>query len=93
MGGTPRFEYYTLGTVPLYGLIDPNNFKENGEYRIVVKFYIESYDVWGNMEPVEKWPVLQEEFAFIFNPKDVPMLKKKGEAVDELIEKNAFRKK
>lgn len=93
ISGTQRFDYYSLGSVPLYGLIDPDNFKENGEYKIVVKFYTESYDTWGNMEPVEKWPVLQEEFAFIFNAKDVPLLKKNGEAADEVIEKNAFRKK
>lgn len=92
IGGTPRFEYYTLGTAPLYGLIRPEKFEENGEYKIVVKFYAETYDTWGNMEPVEKWPVLQEEFAFVFNTKDVPMLLKNKEAADDVIEKNAFTK-
>jgi hypothetical protein len=92
ISGTQRFEYYSIGTVPLYGLIDPDNFKENGEYKIVVKFYTESYDAWGNMEPVEKWPVLEEEFAFIFNAKDVPMLKKNEAAAGDVIGKNAFGK-
>lgn len=36
---------------------------------------------------------LQDEFAFIFNIKDVPMLKKNEEAADDIIEKNAFAKK
>ena len=92
LSGIERFDYYSLCTVPLYGLINSNNFKENGEYRIVVKFYTESYDVWNNMEPVEKWPVLEEEFTFIFNTKDVPMLKKNEETADNVIEKNAFKK-
>ncbi len=91
MAGTRRFEYYTLGTAPLYGLIRPEKFEENGEYKIVVKMYAETYDAWGNMEPVEKWPVLQEEFAFIFNTKDVPMLLKNKEAADAVIGKNAFK--
>lgn len=93
ISGTERFDYYSLGTVPLYGLINPYKFKENGEYKIVVKFYTESYDVWGKMEPVEKWPVLEGEFAFMFNAKDVPLLKKNGEAANDFIEKNAFGKK
>jgi len=93
MGGTRRFEYYTLGTTPLYGLIRPEKFEENGEYKIVVKMYAETFDTWGNMEPVEKWPVLQEEFAFVFNTKDVPKLLKNKEAADDVIEKNAFPKK
>ena len=92
LSGSERFEYYSLGTVPLYNLVSPDNFKENGEYKIVVKFYTESYDVWGKMEPVEKWPVLEGEFTFMFNAKDVPMLKKNEEAADDMIEKNAFRK-
>lgn len=87
ISGMQRFEYYSLGTAPLYGLITPDNFKENGEYRIVVKFYTESYDAWGQMEPVEKWPVLEEEFSFVFNEKDIPLLKKNEAAADALIEK------
>ncbi len=87
-----RFEYYTLGTAPLYGLIRPEKFEENGEYKIVVKLYAETYDAWGNMEPVEKWPVLQEEFSFMFNTKDVPMLLKNKEAADDVIEKMLLKK-
>ena len=93
VSGSERFECYSIGTVPLYGLINPDNFKENGEYRIVVKFYSESYDVWGKMESVEKWPVLEGEFTFMFNAKDVPMLKKNEAAAHEMIEKNAFSKR
>ena len=92
LSGTERFDYYSLGTVPLYNLIDPYKFSENGDYRIVVKFYSETYDAWGRMEPVEKWPVLEEEFTFSLNETDVPRLKKNHAAADDLIEKNAFGK-
>ena len=73
-------------------LIWPAKFVENGEYKIVVKMYAETYDAWGNMEPVEKWPVLQEEFAFNFNIKDVPKIIKNRDAAEELIKNSGFRK-
>jgi len=92
MGGTPRFDYSTLCATPLYGLMRPEKFEENGEYKIVVKMYAETYDAWGNMEPVEKWPVLQEEFAFNFNSKDVPRIIKNRDAAEELIKNSGFRK-
>ncbi len=92
IGGTPRFDYSTLGTTPLYGLIRPEKFEENGEYKIVVKMYAETYDAWGNMEPVGKWPVLQEEFAFNFNSKDVKMIIKNRDAAEEIIKNSGFRK-
>ncbi len=89
--GTERFNT-SLSSAPLYGLINNDNFKENGDYKIVVKFYTQSYDVWGNMESVEKWPKLEGEISFMFNEKDVPMLKKNEVAADAVIQKNAFRK-
>jgi len=88
--GTERFNT-SLGSVPLYWLINPNNFKQNGEYKIVVKFYYESYDVWNKMEPVEKWPKLEEEFSFTFSDKDVPKLKKNETAADAVIQKKGLR--
>ena len=54
--------------------------------------YAETYDARGNMEPGEKWPVLQEEFAFNFNIKDVPTILKNRDAAEEVIKKSGFRK-
>ena len=88
--GTERFNT-SISTAPLYGLIDPDNFKQNGAYKIVVRFYYESYDVWNNMEPVEKWPKLEDEFSFMFSDKDVPMLKKNEAAADAVIQKRGVR--
>ena len=90
MSGIERFDA-GLFAAPLYGQINSNNFKEDGEYRIVVKFYYESYDVWGKREEVEKWPRLEDEFSFMFTTKDVAMLKKNETAADAVIE-TAFKK-
>ncbi len=90
ISGIERFSA-GLFSAPLYSQINSNNFKEDGEYRIVVKFYYESYDVWGNREVVEKWPKLEDEFTFMFTAKDVPMLKKNEAAADAVIE-TAFKK-
>ena len=88
--GTERFNT-AISTAPLYGLIDPDIFKQNGMYKIVVKFYYESYDVWDKLEPVEKWPKLEGEFSFLFSDKDVPMLKRNETAADEVIQKKGVR--
>lgn len=90
MSGIERFDA-GLFSAPLYGLINGDNFKEDGEYRIVVKFYYESYDVYGARELVEKWPKLEDEFTFTFTLKDVPMLKKNEAAANTVIETN-FKK-
>jgi hypothetical protein len=92
MGGTTRFDYSTLGTTPLYGLMRPEIFEENGEYKIVVKMYAETKDAWGNLEPVENWPVLQEEFTFNFNSKDVKTILKNNDVAEEKIKASGFRK-
>ena len=88
--GTERFNTQ-ISSAPLYGLIDPDNFKQNGEYKLVVKFYNESYDVWDKMEPPEKWPFLQEEFTFTFKDKDVLMLKRNEIAANEVIQKKGLK--
>lgn len=85
MSGIERFDA-GLFSAPLYGLINGDNFKEDGEYRIVVKFYYESYDVYGARELVEKWPRLEDEFTFMFTLKDVPVLKKNEAAANTVIE-------
>ncbi len=90
MSGIERFDA-GLFAAPLYSLINSNNFKEEGEFRIVVKFYYESYDAWGTRELVEKWPKLEDEFSFMFSIKDVAMIKKNEAAADAVIE-TAFKK-
>ena len=90
ISGIERFDA-GLFAAPFYNLINSDNFKQEGEYRIVVKFYYESYDVWGKREELEKWPMLEDAFTFKFTLKDVPMLKKNEQAADAVIVKNAPR--
>ena len=90
LSGIERFDA-GLYAAPLYGMINGNNFKQDGDYRIVVKFYYESYDVYGAREVVEKWPKLEDDFTFIFTLKDVPLLKKNETAANTVIETN-FKK-
>ncbi|CAN5792499.1 hypothetical protein BH10BAC3_BH10BAC3_23650 [soil metagenome] len=88
--GTNRFNT-SLSTTPLYSLINADNFKQNGEYKIAIKFYYESYDAFNNMEPVEKWPTMEESFSFVFNAKDVAQIKKNELASDEVIQKKGLK--
>jgi hypothetical protein len=90
LSGIERFDA-GLFAAPFYGLINSNNFKEEGDYRIVVKFYYESYDAWGNRELVEKWPRLEDEFSFTFAIKDVAAIKRNETAANTVIENN-FKK-
>ena len=90
MSGIERFDA-GLFAAPLYGEINSDNFKEEGEYKIVVKFYYESYDVWGKREDIEKWPVFEDDFTFMFTLKDVAMLKKNETLANTVIETN-FKK-
>ncbi len=90
MSGVERFDAGIFAG-PLYYQIKGSNFPEDGEYKIVVKFYYESYDVWGKREELEKWPMLEEEFTFNFLLKDVAMLKKNEASADALVAAN-FKK-
>ena len=90
MSGIERFDA-GLFAAPLYGEINGDNFKEEGEYKIVVKFYYESYDAWGKREDIEKWPVFEDDFTFMFTLKDVATLKKNEDLANTVIETN-FKK-
>ncbi|MDZ4796011.1 MAG: hypothetical protein SGI83_17150 [Bacteroidota bacterium] len=45
----------------------------------------------NNIEPVEKWPKLEEEFSFMFSDKDVPMIKKNEMAADAVIQEKGVQ--
>jgi hypothetical protein len=76
---------------PMYFLINPNSFPEDGDYSIQVRMFLNSYDGWGKELDVEKWPEVIDNFNFTFNSGDIETLKKNGEAGDELVRKNTFR--
>ncbi|CAN5792802.1 hypothetical protein BH10BAC3_BH10BAC3_23690 [soil metagenome] len=76
---------------PLYFIVNPESFPEDGEYSIKVRLFLSAYDGWGKEQEVEKWPEVIDEFKFQFDSKDIQALKKNGEAGNELVRKNTFR--
>jgi hypothetical protein len=79
-----------LAAGPLYHIITPQHFPENGEYTIKVRLFLESYDAWDKKEELEKWPVVDGEFVFQFDAKDVQAIRKNATAANEVIANNAF---
>lgn len=79
-----------LAAGPLYHIITPQHFPENGEYTIKVRLFLESYDAWDKKEELEKWPVADGEFTFQFNAKDVQAIRKNATAANEVITNTAF---
>jgi hypothetical protein len=75
---------------PLYHIINQERFPENGEYTIRVKLFQQSLNDWGKLDEEEKWPVMEEEFTFNFDAKDVKKLKTNGDVAGELIMENAY---
>jgi uncharacterized protein (DUF2141 family) len=75
-GIDPMLGYATdPNPVPLYNLIDPVYFPENGKYTIKVEIFDESMDAWGKKNTEEKWPSFQGEFEFTFSSSDIAKLK------------------
>lgn len=70
---------------PLYQQINPEEFPENGKYIIKVKLFLETYNVWGNQNPVIQWPCAVGEFSFTFTDKDVTSILKNYEAASERV--------
>ena len=54
--------------------------------------YAQAFDVQDNLQPVEQWPALQEEFTFNFNSKDVAMILKTRDITEEKMKNSGFRK-
>lgn len=88
--GTENFSS-VIAAGPLYHIINQARFPENGAYTIRVTLFLQSVDAWGNMEEEEKWPVVEEEFSFNFNTKDIKALQTNGDAAGELVMENAYR--
>jgi hypothetical protein len=88
--GTEDFSS-AIASGPLYHIINQERFPDNGNYTIRVRLYQESVNAWGKPEEKGKWPVVEEEFAFSFNAKDIKNLKANGDASSELVMENATR--
>ena len=88
--GTENFSS-GIASGPLYHIINEERFPANGVYTIRVKLFQPSVDAWGKPEEEEKWPVVEEEFSFNFDIKDIKKLKTNGDAAGELVMENAYR--
>jgi hypothetical protein len=80
-----------LGFVPFYQTVDQNHFPAAGNYKIRIKFFYRSVNAWGKEDDMEKWPVLEDEFDFVFKEDDIATLQKNKTAVTQAIRDNAFR--
>jgi hypothetical protein len=88
--GTENFSS-GIAAGPLYHIINQERFPANGDYTIRVTLFQQSVDAWGNMEQEENWPVMEEDFSFRFDTKDIKTLKTNGDAAGELVMENALR--
>ena len=90
MSADPRFKL-AMAAGPLYQQIRPERFPGNGEYTIRVRFFLETFNAWGNINPMEQWVWAQGEFKFNYDEKDVPAILKNydtaNERVTQLMEK------
>ena len=80
-----------IATGPLYSIVNPSTFPEDGEYTIETRLFLQALDGWGKPLSEEKWPEVIDEFKFQFDTKDVAILRKNDEAATDLIQKNTFR--
>ena len=79
------------GFYPFYRMIKPENFPSSGGYQVTVRVLSKSLNAWDRQEDREKWPVIEEKFAFAFNENDIATLKKNGKAASDFMYDNAFR--
>ena len=77
-------------TVPFYRLVDTATFKENGEYRVVVKLSLHTYDTSGKTAPEAKWPGIEGGFTFNFNREDIARIRKNEKEADAAIRETVF---
>lgn len=80
-----------LGFFPLYNLVQPSVFPENGTYKVEVEISSVTKDSWGNEQDREKWPVLKGSFDLVFNESDIETLTNNKKAVTGITRENAFR--
>lgn len=78
-------------TAPLYKDINQSQFPETGKYIVKVEIFYETKDGWGNYADRDKWPMLVDEYEFVFSESDIPKLNKNKETVTKIIRENNFR--
>ena len=79
------------GYMPLYYMINPDYFPSAGTYRVNVKIFSRTLDMYDREEDQDKWPFIQDGFDFTLRETDVATLKKNSDVTRTLMEQNAFR--
>lgn len=78
------------------GFFDPflNNsdyYWRTGDYKVDISVYLKSYNAWGQLDEIEKWPDITGSFIFHFNEKDVAAHMKNIEKASETVIENSLR--
>jgi hypothetical protein len=79
------------GYFPLYSMINPDYFPSAGKYRINVRLFSKTNDLWGKEEEEDKWPFVEDGFDFTLRETDIAALNKNHQASWDLMKGNAFR--
>lgn len=66
-------------------------FWRNGEYKVEVSLYLKSYNAWGSVEDIEKWPDITGVFQFKFDEKDVESHVRNSEDGRNKVNENSIR--
>lgn len=72
-------------------LSNSDYFWKNGDYKVAVSLYLKSYNAYGSLDDIEKWPDITGEFTFHFDMNDVAAQMKNSEAADESVKENSLR--
>ena len=78
------------------GFFDPflNNsdyYWRDGDYKVDISVYLKSYNAWGQLDDIEKWPDITGTFTFHFNEKDVATQMENLELASESVKENSLR--
>jgi hypothetical protein len=78
------------GFNPLSGLI-MNGRWPDGDYKVNVKIYSETFNAYGSLQDEDKWPSLESEFDLIFKEEDAVKIIANSKLIRESSIENAFR--
>lgn len=78
------------------GFFDPflhnsDYYWRNGDYKVDVSIYLKSYNAWGKLDDIEKWPDITGTFTFHFNEKDVAAQMSNNEKARQSVRDNSLR--
>jgi hypothetical protein len=79
------------GYMPLYNMINPDYFPSAGTYRLNVKIFSRTLDMYDREEDQDKWPFIQDGFDFTLREADITTLNKNRKATIDYLSENAFR--